>query len=109
MRFRPFWSLCLLGLSFLFRPLVAAPEAIVVLMGDQHSAYERTAQFVAHLDRLQRENPGTPFAILINGDSLEYGNVVARRTAGAVDFAMFAALAARAPTVINLGNHEPEF
>lgn len=109
MRFRPLWSICLLGFSLLFRPGAAAPEAIAVLMGDQHSAYEHTAQFIAHIDRLQRANPGTPFAILINGDSLEYGNVVARRTAGAVDFTMFAALAARAPTVINLGNHEPEF
>ena len=87
----------------------ASPEAIVVVVGDQHSAYERTAQFVGRIDRLKREHPGVPLAVLINGDSLEYGNVVARRTAGAVDFAMFAALAQRAPTVINLGNHEPEF
>jgi 5'-nucleotidase / UDP-sugar diphosphatase len=84
-------------------------EAMLVVVGDQHSAYERTAHFVAHIDRLKNENPGVPFAILINGDSLEYGNVVARRTAGAIDFAMFSALAQRAPTVINLGNHEPEF
>src|SRR5690606_23181166 len=34
---------------------------------------------------------------------------VARRTAGEIDFAMLAALARRAPTVVNLGNHEPEF
>jgi 5'-nucleotidase / UDP-sugar diphosphatase len=87
----------------------APPEAIVVVVGDQHSAYERTAQFVGRIDRLKREHPGVPLAVLINGDSLEYGNVVARRTAGLIDFAMFAALAQRAPTVINLGNHEPEF
>lgn len=87
----------------------AFPEAIVVVVGDQHSAYERTAQFVGRIDRLKREHPGVPLAVLINGDSLEYGNAVARRTAGAIDFALFAALAQRAPTVINLGNHEPEF
>ena len=55
------------------------------------------------------EHPGLPLAILLDGDTLEYGNIVARRSAGAVDFAMFAALARRAPTVLNLGNHEPEF
>jgi 2',3'-cyclic-nucleotide 2'-phosphodiesterase (5'-nucleotidase family) len=87
----------------------AKPEAIVVLTGDVHSAYEKTAQFVARVDALQRENPGVPLAVLINGDSLEYGNAVARRTAGTIDFAQFRALAKRAPLVINLGNHEPEF
>src|SRR5262245_21448398 len=84
-------------------------EALVILAGDQHSAYERTAQVVATVDRLKVENPGLPMAVLLNGDTLEYGNIVARRSAGAVDFAMFAALARRAPTIVNLGNHEPEF
>jgi 2',3'-cyclic-nucleotide 2'-phosphodiesterase (5'-nucleotidase family) len=88
---------------------VAAPQALLVLAGDQHSAYERTAQVVATVDRLIAANPGVPVAILLNGDTLEYGNIVARRSAGAVDFAMFAALARRAPTVVNVGNHEPEF
>lgn len=86
-----------------------SPEALVILAGDQHSAYERTAQVVAAVDRLKAAHPGLPLAILLNGDTLEYGNIVARRSAGAVDFAMFAALARRAPTVVNLGNHEPEF
>ncbi|MBL9212213.1 MAG: 5'-nucleotidase C-terminal domain-containing protein [Opitutaceae bacterium] len=103
----------LLSLVLVFAGLMPAadapPEAIVVVVGDQHSAYERTAQFVGRIDRLKREHPGVPLAVLINGDSLEYGNAVARRTAGAIDFALFAALAQRAPTVINLGNHEPEF
>jgi 2',3'-cyclic-nucleotide 2'-phosphodiesterase (5'-nucleotidase family) len=89
--------------------LRAAPEAMVVVAGDLHSAYERSAQFVAHVDRLKAEHPGVPLAVLLNGDTLEYGNLVARRTAGALDFEFFAALARRAPTVINLGNHEPEF
>jgi 2',3'-cyclic-nucleotide 2'-phosphodiesterase (5'-nucleotidase family) len=82
----------------------AAPEALVILAGDQHSAYERTAQVVATVDRLKTAHPGLPLAILLNGDTLEYGNI-----AGAVDFAMFAALARRAPTILNVGNHEPEF
>ncbi len=81
----------------------------MLITGDQHSAYARTAQLVATVDRLKAENPGLPMAILLNGDTLEYGNVVARRSAGAVDFAMLAALARRAPTIVNLGNHEAEF
>lgn len=94
---------------FAAAPAAAAPEALVILAGDQHSAYERTAQVVATVDRLQAAHPGLPLAILLNGDTLEHGNIVARRSAGAVDFAMFAALARRAPTIVNIGNHEPEF
>jgi 2',3'-cyclic-nucleotide 2'-phosphodiesterase (5'-nucleotidase family) len=85
------------------------PEALVLIVGDQHSAYERTAQLVARIDQLRAAHPGVPFAVLIDGDSLEYGNIVARRSAGAIDFALFAALARRVPTILNLGNHEPEF
>jgi 2',3'-cyclic-nucleotide 2'-phosphodiesterase (5'-nucleotidase family) len=99
-------------LSLLTMPALAAPhgaEAYVVLMGDQHSAYERTAQFVALVDRLKTEHPALPLAVLLNGDTLEHGNVVARRTQGEIDFAMFTAVAKRAPTILNLGNHEPEF
>ncbi|MES2694319.1 MAG: metallophosphoesterase [Verrucomicrobiota bacterium] len=101
-----------LALCALVVPAWAAapkPEAIVVVLGDLHSAYDRTAQFVARVERIKTENPGVPLAVLIDGDSFEYGNVVARRTEGAVDFAMFTALVRLAPTVINLGNHEPEF
>lgn len=92
--------------------LPAAPagaEALLLITGDEHSAYERTAQLVATVDRLKAENPGLPLAILLDGDTLEYGNILARRSHGAVDFAMFTALAARAPVILNLGNHEPEF
>lgn len=88
---------------------LAGTEVQFVIVGDQHSAYERTAQLVAHVDRLRAEDATLPLAVLIDGDAFEYGNVVARRSAGAIDFAMFAALARRAPTVLNLGNHEPEF
>lgn len=87
----------------------AAPEAIVITTSDQHSSYDRTAQFVAFVDRVQAANPGVPLAVLIDGDTFEYGNVIARRSGGAVEFAMFAALARRAPTVLNIGNHETEF
>lgn len=91
------------------RPAGDAPEAVIVLAGDQHSAYDRTAQVVGLIDRIRAEHPRVPMAVLLNGDTLEQGNAVARRSAGAIDLAMFAALASRAPTVVNLGNHEVEF
>ena len=85
------------------------PEAVVFVVGDQHSAYEKTAQLVATIDQIKSRYPTLPLAILIDGDTFEYGNIVARRSSGAVEFAMFAALAKRGPTILNLGNHEPEF
>jgi 2',3'-cyclic-nucleotide 2'-phosphodiesterase (5'-nucleotidase family) len=85
------------------------PEALIVLAGDQHSAYERTAQVVGLVDRLKAEHPGLPLAVILDGDTQEYGNAIAQRSGGAIDFAMYAALARRAPTIVNLGNHEPEF
>src|SRR5436190_2091838 len=91
-----------------FAAAAARPEALLVIAADQHSAYERTAQFVARIDRLRSEHPGVPLAILIDGDAFEYGNAIARRTNGVIDFAMSAALAKRGPTIVNFGNHEPE-
>ncbi len=101
------WSVCL-ALAGQGAPPAGA-GALLVLTGDQHSAYARTAQFVGLIDRLRQENPSLPVAVLLDGDTLEYGNALARRSRGAVDFAQFAALASRVPTVLNLGNHEPEF
>ena len=99
----------LLPASSACRPTGDAPDAVIVIAADQHSAYDRTAQIVGLVDRIQADAPGVPMAVLLNGDALEDGNAVARRSAGAIDFAMFAALASRAPTVVNLGNHEVEF
>lgn len=99
----------LVGAAVFGRAATPAPDAIVLIAGDLHSAYDRTAQFLAHVDRLRTENPGVPVAVLINGDTFELGNAVAKRSAGTVEFALFTALAARVPTVVNLGNHEPEF
>lgn len=112
---KPFpWRWLILGLGV--AAVAPAPgraveeaAAVLVLVGDQHSAYERTAQFVALVDRLRAEAPARPLAVLLDGDTMEHGNAVARRSGGAVEFAMFAALARRAPTILNLGNHDPEF
>jgi 2',3'-cyclic-nucleotide 2'-phosphodiesterase (5'-nucleotidase family) len=93
-------------------PLVAAPagaEAVLVIAGDMHSAYERTAQFVSLVDRVKAEHPGLPLAILLNGDTQEYGNSLARRSGGEIDLALYAVLACRAPTILNLGNHEADY
>ena len=104
------WSVLFVRLAAANQPaLSAGPEALLVILGDQHSAYERTAQLVATIDQLKVDHPGLPLGILLDGDTQEFGNIVARRSAGAVDFAMYAALAQRAPTLLNLGNHEPEF
>lgn len=84
-------------------------EALLVTTSDQHSSYERTAQFVARVKQLRVENPGVPMAVLINGDTFEAGNVVAERSGGVIEYAMFTALARCAPTILNLGNHESEF
>ena len=91
------------------RAATPIPDAIVLVAGDLHSAYDRTAQFLARVDRVRFENPGVPVAVLLNGDTFELGNAVAKRSGGAIEFALFTALAARVPTVVNLGNHEPEF
>lgn len=109
---RRLFSLVLLIASQGLGRLAGAPdgaEALLVVTGDMHSAYERTPQFVALVDRLQAGHPGLPVAILLNGDTQEYGNSLARRSGGEVDFALYAALARRAPTVLNLGNHDADY
>lgn len=82
---------------------------MLVAIGDQHSAYDRTAQLVAHIDALRAAHPHLPIVMLIDGDVFEHGNAIALRSGGAIDFAMLAALAKRVPTILNVGNHEPEF
>jgi 2',3'-cyclic-nucleotide 2'-phosphodiesterase (5'-nucleotidase family) len=115
---RRFVTMLMLGLGLTAGPTAASAaavdtpagaEAVIFAISDQHSAYDRTAQLVALIAGVRARNPDLPAAILLNGDTLEHGNPVARRSNGAVDFAMFKALARIAPTVLNLGNHEPEF
>ncbi|RXK54362.1 hypothetical protein ESB00_00235 [Oleiharenicola lentus] len=108
---RPLLFLLLLALQGLGR-LAGAPagaEAVLVVSGDMHSAYDRTAQFVALVDRLKAEHPALPVAVLLNGDTQEYGNALARRSGGEIDFALYAALVRRAPVILNLGNHEADY
>jgi 2',3'-cyclic-nucleotide 2'-phosphodiesterase (5'-nucleotidase family) len=90
------------------RPLRAAAgaEAILVALADLHSPYARLPAVLAGIDALRAEAAGVPVAVLINGDLFERGNAVALRSGAAPDWAFLAALAARGPVVLNLGNHE---
>ena len=102
----------LFALGVMLGRVVAAPpqpEAVVLVLGDQHSAYDKAAQLVGFVDLVRAAHPGLPMAIMLNGDTQEYGNVIGRRSNGAIDFALYGALAKRAPTVVNLGNHEADF
>jgi 5'-nucleotidase / UDP-sugar diphosphatase len=105
-----FALLCfVLAIVSVFGRAPAGAEAVIVLVGDQHSAYERTAAVVADVARLRTEYPQLPMAICIDGDVFERGNAIALRSQGQIDLAMLAALARLGPTILNLGNHEPEF
>lgn len=85
----------------------SAPAARLIILSDLHSAYERSAQLLAAVAAEIAANPA-PTAILINGDVFELGNVVATRSAGAVDWLLLQKLSRLAPTVLNIGNHEPD-
>lgn len=85
----------------------AAPAARLIVLSDLHSAYERSAQLLAAVAAELAADPA-PAAILINGDVFELGNVVAARSAGAVDWRLLEKLARLAPSFLNIGNHEPD-
>lgn len=85
----------------------SAPAARLIILSDLHSAYERSAQLLAAVAAEIAASPA-PAAILINGDVFELGNVVATRSEGAVDLKLLERLSRLAPTVLNIGNHEPD-
>lgn len=82
----------------------AAVRAVV--LSDLHSAYDRLPQVLA---AVAAEIAGGANLILINGDIFELGNVAAARSAGRADWQFLEKLAALAPVVVNIGNHEPDF
>ena len=78
-----------------------------IVLSALHSAYERIGQLLAAIEtRIAADK--TPHIILLNGDLFELGNAVATRSAGEIEWTFLAALAKLAPTVINIGNHEPD-
>lgn len=85
----------------------AAPAARLIILSDLHSAYERSAQLLAAVAEEIAASPA-PAAILINGDVFEVGNVVAKRSEGEVDWKLLEKLSRLAPTMLNIGNHEPD-
>jgi 2',3'-cyclic-nucleotide 2'-phosphodiesterase (5'-nucleotidase family) len=96
-------------LPILSRPVFAqaAPAARLIVLSDLHSAYERSAQLLAAVAAEIAAGPA-PAAILINGDVFEAGNVVTRRSDGEIDWKLLEKLSRLAPTVLNIGNHEPD-
>lgn len=89
-------------------PAEAAQKPLrVVILSDLHSAYERMGQLLSAIEKQVASNEG-PHLVVLNGDLFESGNVVATRSGGEIDWAFLAALAKVAPTVVNIGNHEPD-
>ena len=81
--------------------------ARILMLSDLHSAYGRLAPLLTTMRRVVRRD-AAPCLILLNGDLFEAGNVVARRTDGALDWAFLRALTGLAPVVLNLGNHDAD-
>jgi len=105
-------ALQLLASSVALLPMAAyaqgpAPAGRILILSDLHSAYERSAQLLAALEA-EVAIHDVPHLIVINGDVFEIGNAVTKRSGGAMDWAFLQALARLAPTVLNLGNHEPD-
>lgn len=102
--------------SLLAAPLLALPgrgalasagvDLQLVLLADLHSCHDRAPALLAALDLALAARPGVPTFILINGDVFERGNALTRRSEAAADWALLEALRARAPVLLNLGNHE---
>ncbi|WP_418136508.1 metallophosphoesterase [Agrobacterium sp. El2ro-1b] len=89
-------------------PVMAQDVALrAIIISDLHSAYERIGQLLAAIEaRIAAEK--VPHMILLNGDLFEIGNAVAARSAGEIEWTFLTALVRLAPTVINIGNHEPD-
>ena len=77
-----------------------------IVLSDLHSAYDRLAQVLASVEA---EIAAGGNLILINGDVFELGNSVALRSGGTADWLFLEKIAALAPVVINIGNHESDF
>lgn len=98
----------MLPLTVAAMPATAQDVALrAIVISDLHSAYERIGQLLAAIEtRIAADK--APHIILLNGDLFELGNAVATRSAGEIEWTFLAALAKLAPTVINIGNHEPD-
>jgi 5'-nucleotidase/UDP-sugar diphosphatase len=77
------------------------------MLSDLHSPYGRLAPLLAAMRKVVGRDRSHSL-ILLNGDLFEFGNVVARRSAGAIDWAFLEALTRLCPVVLNLGNHDAD-
>jgi 2',3'-cyclic-nucleotide 2'-phosphodiesterase (5'-nucleotidase family) len=77
------------------------------MLSDLHSPYGRLAALLARMDRVMARG-GAANLVLIDGDVFEYGNVAARRSDGAVDWAFLKALTRKAKVIWNIGNHDAD-
>ena len=101
--------LFLAGAASLATPALAAVHgrAKALMLSDLHSAYGRMPLLLAAIDKVIAKDR-SPAVILLNGDMFEAGNLVSKRSDGALDWAFFEALTKRAPVVLNLGNHDAD-
>lgn len=83
-----------------------AAAAHLVSLADLHSCYRQLPRILTAIRSIKAASPEVPLAVVINGDIFERGNVVALRSEAKADWAFLDALAAEAPVVVNLGNHE---
>ncbi|SIQ01839.1 2',3'-cyclic-nucleotide 2'-phosphodiesterase/5'-or 3'-nucleotidase, 5'-nucleotidase family [Rhizobium sp. RU35A] len=86
----------------------AEPGVDLIILSDLHSAYERMAELLQVVET-RVASASRPQVILFNGDLFESGNVAAARSGGEADWTFLGTLARLAPTVFNIGNHEPDF
>ena len=78
----------------------------LVSLADLHSSYRQLPRILTAVRDIKAASPETPLAIIINGDIFERGNVVALRSEAIADWTFLEALAAEAPVIVNIGNHE---
>lgn len=83
-----------------------APEAVVLAVSDLHSGWRQTPRLLSALRAVRARFAGVPAVFVVNGDLFERGNRAALRSGGGPDWAFLAALAAEAPVLMTLGNHE---
>jgi 5'-nucleotidase/UDP-sugar diphosphatase len=87
--------------------LAAGRRARILMLSDLHSPYGRLAPLLAAMRKVVGRDRSHSL-ILLNGDLFEFGNVVARRSDGAIDWAFLKALTELCPVVLNLGNHDAD-
>ncbi|MCH4022961.1 MAG: metallophosphoesterase [Acetobacter sp.] len=97
-------SALLLAAPKLLRASTPVPDLRMILLGDLHSGYRRTARLAAAIQSECRVD--SPTVIIINGDLLEGGNDLARRSGGEADFALIRSLARHASVYVTIGNHD---